>query len=153
MAIVKAGIEGEAEAKAEFAAASRKIATDVRRRPRYRQDRIRQRQVRGRADATIRPRKRPPAGNAEKTKPIEDCAGLADSISDRLAVLAADVREIRPRSRAAGSRLRVVSRSSSDPGDELFTRLSRMDQPLQLLEGLIIPKSMKEGARPGSPSS
>ena len=33
----------------------------------------------------------------------------------------------------------------SDPGDELFTRLARMDQPLRLLEGLIIPKSMKGG--------
>ena len=30
-----------------------------------------------------------------------------------------------------------------DPVDELFTRLSRMEPPLKLLEGLIIPKSMK----------
>ena len=34
----------------------------------------------------------------------------------------------------------------ADPVDELFTRLSRMDTPLKLLEGLIIPKTMK-GAR------
>ncbi len=33
----------------------------------------------------------------------------------------------------------------SDPSDELFTRLARMEPPLRLLEGLIIPKSMKGG--------
>ena len=33
----------------------------------------------------------------------------------------------------------------SDPSDELFTRLARMEPPLKLLEGLIIPKAMKGG--------
>ena len=80
-AIVDAAIDGEAKAKAEFAAGSRKIATHVRRRSRLCQERIWHRQDRGRREPTTPARRRPPRKNAEKTKPIEDSAGLADRIA------------------------------------------------------------------------
>ena len=82
--------------------------------------------------------------NAEKSKPIEDSAAHADSIRNRLAILAAEYKKFKldPDPPSAVSE---TFDKFSDPTDELFTRLTRMDQPLGLLESFYIPRSMKGG--------
>ncbi len=142
-AIVNKAIEAEATAKAEFAAASRKIATmfDAAR------DAAKSDYAAGKSEAATShdsSQKKAARQNAEKSKPIEDSASLADSTRNRLAFLASEYKKfgLDPDPPAAASE---SYEKFSDPGDELFTRLSRMDQPLRLLEGLIIPKSMKGG--------
>ena len=143
MSIVKAAMGGEAKAKAEFAAASRKIATlfDAAR------DTAHSELATGKAQAASTHdsgQKKAAKQNAEKSKPIEDSAHLADSVRKRLAFLAAEYKKfgLDPNPPAAVSE---SYEKFSDPSDELFTRLARMDPPLRLLEGLIIPKSMKGG--------
>ena len=128
-AIVTAAIDGEAKAKAEFAAGSRKIATmfDAAR------DSVKSEYGTGKAEVARThdsSQKKAARKNAEKTKPIEDSAGLADSIRNRLAALAADYTKFKldPEPPAAVSE---SYEKFDDPGDELFTRLTRMDQPLR----------------------
>ena len=143
-AIIDAALQGEARAKADFAANSRKIATlfDSAR------DVAKNQFSEGKSDAASRydsGLRKAAKEHAEKTKPIDDSARLADGYRTRLAVLAADYRKFKldpePREPA-----RETYDRYSDPSDELFTRLARMETPLKLLEGLIIPKAMK-GAR------
>ncbi len=141
--IVTTAIEGEARAKAEFGASSRKIATlfDAAR------DSVKSDYATAKSEAAAHhdsSQKKAARANAEKSKPIEDSAGMADSIRNRLAVLAADYKKFKldPDPPAAVSE---TFEKFSDPGDELFTRLARMDQPLHRLEDLWIPKSMKGG--------
>ena len=141
--IIDAAIEGEAKAKAEFAAGSRKIATM------FDAAAIRPRATTHRAKAEAAAthdsgQKKAARQNAEKSKPIEDSAAMADSIREAPGLSRRRVQEVQARSRPAVRR-RESYEKFADPGDELFTRLARMDQPLQLLEGLIIPKSMKGG--------
>ena len=125
--------------------ASRKIATLFDSRATSPRTSYDQAKNRGRRHASTRARKRPPRNMPSKTKPIDDSARLADSIRDAPG-------RARRRLHASSSSIpkpprRRASRTTkfSDPGDELFTRLSRMEPPLKLLEGLIIPKSMKGG--------
>ena len=93
---------------------------------------------------SIRARRKPPRSNAAQTKPIDDCAGMADAYRQRLAVLAADYRKFKLNPEAPAPTRESYDRYS-DPSDELFTRLARMEPPLKLLESLIIPKAMKGG--------
>jgi S-DNA-T family DNA segregation ATPase FtsK/SpoIIIE len=142
-AVVDAALRGEAAAKAEFAAASRKIATmfDSAR------ESVKSDYGRAKSDAAgafDSGQKKANREHAEKSKPINDSAALADSYRERLAIVAADYRKFgldpEPPAPTAESYDKF-----DDPGDELFTRLSRMETPIKLLEGLIIPKSMKGG--------
>ncbi len=134
--IVDLALDGERKAKSEFAANSRKLATlfdsarDVAKNE-YNNDKN---EAAGNFDSA---QKKTAKEHAEKTKPIQDSAAMANAYRERLAVLAADY----PPEPTRESYERL-----NDPGDELFTRLARMEPPLRLLEGLIIPKSMK-GAR------
>src|SRR5205823_5122555 len=81
----------------------------------------------------------------EAIKPVDDLARLADSIRQRLAAIAAAYAKLGLKPEPPPPTRETYSKFA-DPVDELFTRLSRMDTPLKLLEGLIIPKTMK-GAR------
>ncbi len=81
--------------------------------------------------------------HADKTKPIDDSARHGRLVS-------ASAWPPSPPTTASSSstpKPPAPTRESydkfDDPGDELFTRLARMETPLKLLEGLIIPKSMK----------
>ncbi len=143
-AIIDAAIAGEATAKAEFAAASRKIATYFdSARGTAKSD---YNTAKGDAIAAYESgQKKAAKENAAQSKPIDDCAKIADSHRARLAHLAAQYTKFHldPEPPAPA---RESYDKFSEPGDELFTRLSRMEQPLRLLEGLIIPKSMM-GAR------
>jgi S-DNA-T family DNA segregation ATPase FtsK/SpoIIIE len=143
-AIIDAAIQGEASAKSEFAASSRKIATvfDSAR------DTARSDFSNAKAEAVSTfesGQKKAAKEHAANTKPIDDSARIADSHRKRLAFLAAEYTKFRLNPEPP-AKARESYEKFSDPGDELFTRLTRMEQPLKLLEGLIIPKSMK-GAR------
>ena len=131
------------KAKAEFAAASRKLATVVRQRRDVAKSEYNQ--AKNEAAATFDSgQKKAAKEHAAKTKPIDDIAGMADAYRQRLAVLAADYRKFKLNPEAPAPTRESYDRYS-DPSDELFTRLARMEPPLKLLEGLIIPKSMKGG--------
>ena len=140
--VVNAGIDGEAKAKAEFASGSRKIATyfDAA------HDTAKSEFATGKADAASThdsSQKKAARKNAEKSKPIEDSASLADSIRNRLAILAADYKKFKlnPDPPAAVSE---SYEKFDDPSDELFTRLTRMDTPLQPA-GITLDSQIHEG--------
>ena len=98
-----------------------------------------------RASSTPASARRPPS-IPRRCKPLSDAVEVADGFRDRLATLAAEYAQVQAQSRAARPRLASRTRNSTDPVDELFNRLGRMEPPLKILEGLIIPKTMK-GAR------
>ncbi len=142
--IVDGALEGERRAKSEFAAASRKLATlfDSARevcKNRYNDDKT------AAASSFDSGQRKAAKDFAEKTKPVDDCARMAAAFRERLAVLARDYAKFK-----LNAELPPPTRESydrySNPSDELFTRLARIEPPLKLLESLIIPKSMK-GAR------
>ena len=142
-AIVDAALDGERKAKSEFAAASRKLATlfdsarDVAK-SEYNQAKN------DAASSFDSGQKKAAKEHAAKIKPIEDCAGMAEGYRQRLAVLAADYRKFKLNPNAPEPTRESYDRYS-DPSDELFTRLARMEPPLKLIESLIIPKAMKGG--------
>ncbi len=143
-AIVDAATSGERNAKGEFAAASRRLATlfDSARETARNQHT----QAKTNAAAAFEGGlKKVAKEHADQIRPIDDSARLADSYRKRLATLADANRKfgLNP---AAPSPTRESYDRYSDLSDELFTRLTRMDPPLKLLEGLIIPKAM-QGAR------
>jgi len=139
--IIDVAMDGEARAKADFAAASRKIATifDAAR------DAAKSDSSTGKAEAAATfdsGLKKAAKEHADKTKPIDGSASLASSFREHLAFLAADYRKFGLNPEAP----KPVPESYdkfADPGEELFTRLSRMETPLRLLQGLIIPKAVK----------
>ncbi len=139
--IVESTMRGEAEAKQEFASASRKIAQEF--------DRLREttRSDLGRARAAAsaafeQGQQRAARKHSEAIRPIHDLARLADSHRDRLAKVAAENTKVPLDSQPPRPIEEDFSRFD-DPLDELFQRLTRMDPPLKLLEGLVIPKLMQ----------
>jgi hypothetical protein len=142
--IVDAATQGEATAKSEFAAGSRKIATifdSHRDTTKVEYNRAKNKALAGFDSG----QKKAAREHADQTRPIDDSAAMADAYRDRLAFLAADYKKFKLNPEAPPP-TRESYDKFADPGDELFTRLARMETPLKLLEGLIIPKAMK-GAR------
>jgi DNA segregation ATPase FtsK/SpoIIIE, S-DNA-T family len=140
-AVVDAALDGERKAKSEFAAASRKLATmfDGAR------DVARNEHTQGKADVASSfdsAQRKAGKEHAEKTKPIDDSARMANGFRERLGSLAAVYAKFKLKPEAPEPTRESYDRYS-DPSDELFTRLARMETPLKLLEGLIIPKAMK----------
>jgi hypothetical protein len=139
--IVETGLRGEAEAKQEFAEASRRIAMDF--------DKVRESARndlgRGRAAASAdfdSGQKKALKEHAEAVRPLEELGQQADSHRERLATLAADYSKLRLNPESPAPSGEDLSKFE-DPVEELFNRLTRMEAPLKLLEGLIIPKLMK----------
>ena len=141
-AITDAAIAGEAAAKDEFARASRKIAAEFdAAREQARGDHAKararaDRRVRRRREAGRRPSTPPPASRST-TRPGSSSRGEA-----RLAALFDDYRhfglpEAPDRPRPAGPY------KADDPLDKVFDRLQKLEPNLAMLEGLVIPKSMK----------
>jgi hypothetical protein len=138
--IVEAAMRGEAEAKQEFAEASRRIAREF--------DKVRESArsdlARARAAATSdaeAAQEKAHRGYAEAIRPVDELAQLADSHRRRLATLAADHTKLKLNPELPPPSEEYYSKYD-DPVDELFNRLTRMEAPLKLLEGLIIPKLM-----------
>ncbi len=134
-------MRGEADAKQEFASASRRIAMEfdkLRQQARSDQGRARSEAAASFDAAQLKAAKE----HSDAIKPVLDLSALADSHRDRLAAIAADYVKLKldpePRPPSEEDLARF-----DDPIDELFNRLSRMEAPLKLLEGLLIPKLMK----------
>jgi hypothetical protein len=140
-AIIDAALKGEADAKAEFGAKSRKISAyfdGVR-------DNARGEQNRAKTEAASTHdsgQRKAAKEHAALMKPLEDSAAHADSIHERLAVLAYLYRKLHLNPDAPAPIEETYSKFDA-PADELFTRLSRMETPLGRLEKLLIPKIMK----------
>ncbi len=138
--IVEAAMRGDAEAKQEFATASRRIAQEFDKA----RETARQELARARSDAAgafDAAQTKAAREHAKAMKPIADLEALAESHRTRLAALAADHVKLKldpdpplPTEEDYGK--------FDDPVEEVFGRLSRMENPLKLLEGLIIPKLM-----------
>jgi S-DNA-T family DNA segregation ATPase FtsK/SpoIIIE len=139
--IVEGAMRGEAEAKKEFAEASRRIALDF--------DKVREsaRTDLGRTRAAAAAdfeagQMKALQEHTGAIRPVDELVQLADSHRERLAALAADYSKLRLNPEAPSPSREDLSKFE-DPVDELFNRLNRMEAPLKLLEGLIIPKLMK----------
>jgi hypothetical protein len=142
--IVETALEGETRAKSDFAASSRRIASEFDRA----RESARNEANRDKAEAVSAfnaGQAKAAKEHAVAMKPIIDIAGMADGIRRRLAAVAADYAKFRLDPNAPAPATETYAKFA-DPVDELFTRLSRMDPLVKLLEGLIIPKTMK-GAR------
>ena len=132
---------GEAESKKEFGGNSRRIAGefDIAR------DRARNEFNRAKADVAsgFDAGERDAARKAaEERKPIDDAARLAQSFRARLNVLAADYQKFGLADPPTAPTRESYERLG-DPVNALFDRLTKVEKPLKLLEGLIIPKALK----------
>ena len=142
--VVEGARAGEAQAKSEFAAASRKIATDFD----ALREQARAQSQRAKSEATAlfdSGQRKAAKENAEASKLIDDTARIGDGFRQRLAAVAAGYRKMglvtdppKP--------TRENYAKHDDPVDVLFARLSQMGPSVKLLEELLIPRSMK-GAR------
>jgi len=139
--IVEEATAAEARAKAEFAASSRRLAAEF--------DALRDKAKRDRARAEADANGDQDSGRRLAAKerdaelhPVADAREVLRAYRERLATLAADYRkfdldpEIPSPSRESYSKFEA-------PADELLKRITRMSEPLRLLEKLVIPKSMK----------
>ncbi len=138
--VIDDAMAGEAKAKADFGAFSRKIASEFD----ALRDRARNDHARAKADADTQHaagQKKAAKEHSVAMKPISDNDGLATVIRDRLARLAATYTKFRLNPALPAPSQENYSRHT-EPVDEIFKRLAGMDQPLSLLEGLIIPKMM-----------
>ena len=131
----------ETRAKAEFANSSRRLASEF--------DALRDRAKRDRAKAETDAngdlesgRKVAAKQRETELRPVADALEVLRVYRDRLAALAADYLKF-----GLDPDVPPPSRESYDkfesPADELFQRVTRMTEPLKLLEKLVIPKSMK----------
>ncbi len=138
--IVEAGMRGEAEAKQEFAEASRRIAREF---DKHREA-ARNELARGRSEAAAAfdtGQLKAAKEHSTAIAPVMELVDLADSHRERLAALAAAHTKLRLDPEPPPPTDEDITKFE-DPVDELFSRLSRMEAPLKLLEGLIIPKLM-----------
>ena len=140
--ITDASIAGENSAKDEFARASRKLAAEF--------DALRE-QARGdhtkakaRATAEFEAGEREAASRyGTDRKPIEEAYKLIESRRARLASLFEDYRHFGlPEAPTVPSPTRGAVKAE-DQIDKIFDRLQKVEPNLALLEGLVIPKSMK----------
>jgi hypothetical protein len=139
--VVDAAIKGEADAKSEFARNSRKIASDF--------DSVRElakneyaRAKDDTATAFELGERKAAAHFAEARKPIDDANKLRESFSLRLEAVFADYRKFGLHDPPT-THTRESFERFEDPVEELILRLSKVDKPLTLLEGLFIPRAMK----------
>ena len=141
-AITDASIAAETQAKDEFARASRKIASEF--------DAVREQ---ARSDhAKARARATNDFDTASKQvateynlarKPIDDAARLIESRKARLAALFEDYKHFGlPEAPTSPTPTRGQHKTEA-PLDKVFDRLQKLEPNLALLEGLVIPKSMK----------
>src|SRR5271157_2376036 len=142
--IIDDAMAGESKAKADFAASSRRIASEF--------DALREKAKNEYNRACKDAASQLEAGNrkaaiehTQALQPLSDAVKVSDGFRDRLATLAAEYGKFQ-----LAADLPAPSRESyskfTEPVDELFDRLGRMEPAIKILEGLIVPKTMK-GAR------
>ena len=141
-AITDASIAAETSAKDEFAKASRKIASDFdANREQARSDHAK---ARARATAEFESAEKQAAIEyAASRKPIDDATRLIESRKARLAALFEDYQHFGlPEAPTAPTPTRGPHKPE-EALDKVFDRLQKLEPNLALLEGLVIPKSMK----------
>src|SRR5271157_1665435 len=142
--IIDDAMAGESKDKADFAASSRRIASEF--------DTLREKAKneynRARNDAASQleaGNRKAATEHTQALQPLSDAVKVSDCFRDRLATLAAEYGKFK-----LAPDLPAPSRESyskfTEPVDELFDRLGRMEPAIKILEGLIVPKTMK-GAR------
>ncbi len=143
-AIIDKAMAGETRAKADFAASSRRIANEF--------DTLRETaknqysRARSEANRLLETGNRQAATeHTEALKPLSDAINISDGFRERLAKLAADYVKFKLAPDLPGPSRESYSKFT-EPVNELFDRMARMEPAIKLLEGLLIPKSMK-GAR------
>ncbi|HMF35776.1 MAG TPA: FtsK/SpoIIIE domain-containing protein, partial [Isosphaeraceae bacterium] len=142
--IIDDAMAGESKAKADFAASSRRIASEfdtLREKAKNEYNRARN-DAAGQLEAGNR---KAATEHTQALQPLSDAVQVSDCFRDRLATLAAEHGKFK-----LAPDLPAPSRESyskfTEPVDELFDRLGRMEPAIKILEGLIVPKTMK-GAR------
>ncbi|WP_422928783.1 FtsK/SpoIIIE domain-containing protein [Singulisphaera sp. PoT] len=141
-AIIDSAASGEADAKAEFARASRKIAADfegLRERAKLQLNKDNQKIASEFASGERNAKTK----HAEAMKPIEEVTKLLLSQRARLDAVHADYQKFGLKEPSTKP---TVKRESARPGDpiaELFERFSRDAAPLKLVEELFIPRALK----------
>ena len=133
-------VTGEAEAKAEFSKASRKIATDF--------DAVREKSKTDYARAKSATSSAFDAGEKEaaakfieERRPVDEVSKLIASMHARLAAVFADYQKF-----GLTEAPRTPTRETykfEDPVGTIYERLTKADPDLTLLEGLFIPRAMK----------
>jgi len=140
----EAAAVAEEQAKNDFAAGSRRIAAEFDAMRQSAKSRLGHDRANA-ASAAEAGKRTAGQEHAVGSKPIRDAVALLDSYRDRLARLAADYVKF-----GLDPAPPIPGRESFDkypePVDELFERLARFQDPLTLLERLIIPRSLA-GAR------
>jgi len=138
--IVDAATQGEATAKAEFAKASRRLAAEFD--AAREQARTGHQKARSRATADFEKGEKEAATLfVGARKAPDEVARIVASMRARLAAILADYRHFGLTEAPA-----VPARGAykpDDPLDKAFDRLGKQEPELDLLEGLLIPKSMK----------
>ena len=140
-AVTAASILGETQAKNEFASASRKIAAEfdsIRETAKYEHNKAKA-QAGADHDSSL---KRAAKENAEALRPIDENSRISDEIRTRLATLAAAYQKKFGLKSEPPAPARETYAKFEKPDDEVFTRLAKLEQPLKLVEGLIIPKML-----------
>ncbi len=135
-------IAGDASAKDEFAKASRKIASEF--------DAVREsarsEYTRSKSRAAVDfdgGEKGAAAHYATARKPIDDAFRLIQSRKERLAGLFENYRHFGLPEAPTHPTVARGARKTEDPLDKVFDRLQKLEPNLAMLEGLVIPKSMK----------
>jgi hypothetical protein len=139
-AAVDAAIAGEAEAKGEFARASRRIAAEFDAVREYAKNAYQ----RGKSDAATGFEGAERAAvneHAEANKPVNEALRHLDSMRARLSAVYQDYKKF-GLAEPSVTPTRETYRTD-DLAGLLFDRLAKAEKPLALLEGLVIPKAMK----------
>src|SRR5271157_4097729 len=142
--IIDDAMVGESKAKADFAASSRRIASEF--------DTLREsaktEYKRARNDAAsqlVGGNRKAATEHTQALQPLSDAVKVSDGFRDRLATLAAKYAKFQLAPDLPAPSRELYSKFTV-PVDELFDRLRRMEPAIKILESLIIPKTMK-GAR------
>ena len=139
--IVDGATAAEARAKGEFSSASRRIASEFDTlRETAKADHNRDKSAAEAQYAALT--KAAAKTHAEETRPIDEAARAAEGIGERLAKLAADYPKFGLPTEPPRPAPEVHSKFA-DPLLEVLLRHTRMEPPLKLLEGLVIPKITK----------
>ncbi len=142
--IIDDAMVGESKAKAGFAASSRRIASEF--------DSLREsakneynRALGDAASQLDAGNRKAATEHTQALQPLSDALEVSDGFRARLATVAAEYGKFKLVPDLPGPSRESYSKFT-DPVDELFKRLGRMEPTIKILEGLIIPKTMK-GAR------
>ena len=139
-AVGRAAAKGEAEAKEEFARASRQIAAEYE----TQREKARLATQRGRSEVAAtftKAEREAEARHAESVLPLDKGAKIRDAKAERLAVVYEAYRKFGlAEAPTTSSRQRF---DFDDPAGPLFDRLSKVEPDLALLEALYLPRLLK----------